>query len=175
MKVPPLVARARTIADARGFDRRCLEEDGALLHVLAAGRGIGRVAEIGTGGGVGTAWLVSALPPGVPLYTAGADEGRAAAATAIFVDDPDVHVLVGDWRAVLAPHAPFDLVLVGDGEAKEDPDAVLGIAAPGATLLLDDVPAVGAGLERWLSHPRIVSAELRTGADAHVLLAAVRR
>ena len=179
MKAPPLVERARLIADTRGVDRGCRDEDGALLHVLAARRGIGRVAEIGTAAGVGTAWLASALPPGVPLFTAGPDEARAAAATAVFADDPDVHVLVGDWRAVLPPHAPFDLVLVGDGDARDDPDGVLGIAAPGATLVLDDVPAAWAGRgdrrERWVSHPRIVAVELRTGGDAGLLLAAVRR
>ena len=175
MKLPPLVERARSIADARGVDRRCRDEDGALLHVLAARRGITRVAEIGTGAGVGTAWLASALAPGVPLFTAGPDEARAAAATAVFADDPDVHVLVGDWRAVLPPHAPFDLVVVADREAKDDPDPLLGIAAPGATLVLDDVPAAWAGRERWLSHPRVVTAQVRTGSDAGVLLAAVRR
>jgi predicted O-methyltransferase YrrM len=175
VKLPPLVERARMIADARGFDRSCRDEDGALVHVLAARRGIGRVAEIGTGAGIGTAWLASALTPGVPLFTAGPGGARATAATAIFADDPDVHLLVGDWRAVLPPHAPFDLVLVADREAKDDPDAVLGIAAPGATLVLDDVPAAWAGRERWLSHPRVVATELRTGSDAVVLLAAVRR
>lgn len=175
MRAPPLVERARVIADARGVDRSRGDEDGALLHVLAARRGIGRVAEIGTCAGVRTAWLASALAPGVPLFTAGPDEARAAAVTAVFADDPDVHVLVGDWRAVLPPHAPFDLVLVADREAMDDPDAVLGIAAPGATLVLDDVPAVWPGRQRWLSHPRVVTAELRSGDDAGVLLAAVRR
>jgi predicted O-methyltransferase YrrM len=163
------------IADARGFDRSCRDEDGALVHVLAARRGIGRVAEIGTGAGVGTAWLASALAPGVPLFTTGPDEARAAVVTAAFADDPDVHVLVGDWRAVLPAQAPFDLVLVGDRDAKDDPDAVLGIAAPGATLVLDDVPFAWAARERWLYHPRVVTAELRTGSDAGVLPAAVRR
>ena len=175
MKLPPLVERARMIADARGVDRSYRDEDGALVHVLAARRGIDRVAEIGTGAGVGTAWLASALAPGVPLFTARADEARAAAVTAVFADDPDVHVLVGDWRAVLPAHAPFDLVFVGDREAKDDPDAVLGIAAPGATLVLDDVPAAWAGRERWLSHPRVVATEVRTGSPAGVLVAAVRR
>lgn len=179
MIVPPLVERARAAAVALAFDGSCRDEDGALLHVLAARRGIERVAEIGTGAGVGTAWLASALPPGVPIFTAELDEGRARAATAVFADDPDVHVLVGDWPAVLPPHAPFDLVFVDGGKAKDDPDAVLGMAAPGATLVMDDFSAdwIGRDLrrERWLAHPRVATVELGTGAGARVLLAVVRR
>jgi predicted O-methyltransferase YrrM len=65
--VPPLVARAREAAAERGFEKSCRDEDGMLLHVLAARRGIARVAEIGTGTGAGTAWLAAALAPGTPL------------------------------------------------------------------------------------------------------------
>ena len=45
--VPPLVVRARGVAEALGFSGSCTDEDGALLHVLAARRGILRVGEIG--------------------------------------------------------------------------------------------------------------------------------
>ena len=57
---------AGELAAARGFEKSCEPEDGALLHVLAARRGILRAAEIGTGAGVGSAWIVSALPPARP-------------------------------------------------------------------------------------------------------------
>ena len=70
MTLPPLVARAKAAAEALGFDKSCRDEDGMLLHVLAGRRGIERVAEIGTGTGVGTAWLASALPPGVTVVMA---------------------------------------------------------------------------------------------------------
>ena len=180
MSVPPLVARARAAALELGFERSCRDEDGLLLHVLAARRGIERVAEIGTGAGVGTAWLAAALPPGVPLFTAESDAACAAAARALFVDDPDVHVLEGDWRVVLPPNAPFDLVFVdGGGAAKDDPDAVLGLATPGATLVLDDFSADWDGpdirRERWLEHTRVETTEVGTGGNALALIAVVRR
>jgi protein-L-isoaspartate O-methyltransferase len=104
--VPPLVARAKAAAAALGFEKSCRDEDGMVMHVLAARRGIERVAEIGTGTGVGTAWLASALAPGVPLVTAEQDERFAAAAAELFADDQDVGVLHGDWREVLPAHAP---------------------------------------------------------------------
>ncbi len=100
------------MADALGFERSCRDGDGMLLHVLAGRRGIERVAEIGTGAGVGTAWLASALPPGVRLFSAEADEPLSEVAAAVFEEDPDVSVLVGDWRAALEPHAPFDRAIV---------------------------------------------------------------
>jgi hypothetical protein len=48
--------------------------------VLAAQRGRTRVAEIGTGCGVGSAWILSALDPDVRFVTVELDGGRAAAA-----------------------------------------------------------------------------------------------
>jgi uncharacterized cupin superfamily protein len=132
------VARAKSLADALGFARSCRDDDGKLLHVLAGRRGVERVGEIGTGAGVGTAWLASALPPGVALVTAERDERLARAVAELFADDPDVDVLEGDWRERLSPHAPFDLVFVDAGDAKDDPDAVLALASPGATIVLDD-------------------------------------
>ena len=162
-----------------GFEKSCRDEDGALLHVLAARRGIERVAEIGTGTGVGTAWLASALRPGVPLYTAELDPDRADAAKALFAADADVHVLAGDWRDVLPEHAPFDLLFVDGGRAKDDPDAVLGLAAPGATVVMDDFSADWEGpdprRDRWLGHPRVTTVELGTGGDASCVVAVVRR
>jgi len=179
VSVPPLVARAHAAAVELGFGRSCRDEDGMLLHVLAARRGVERVAEIGTGAGVGTAWLAAALPPGILLYTAELDERLARAAAALFADDPDVRVLAGDWRDELAPHAPFDLVFVDGGDAKDDPDAVIRLAAPGATLVLDDFSAdwdrPDPRRERWLAHPRLAAAEVGTGGTARAILAVVRR
>ena len=150
-----------------------------LLHVLAARRGVERVAELGTGAGVGTAWLAAALLPGVPLYTVEVEPARARAAATLFAADPDVHVLEGPWRDVLAPHAPFDLVFVDCDDAKDDPDAVLGVAAPGATLVLDDFtvdwPRPDRRRARWLGHPRLSAVELGTGGPASAIVASVRR
>ena len=142
-------------------------------------RGVERVAEIGTGVGTGTAWLAAALAPGTPLYTAEADDALADAAEALFAGDPDVLVLRGDWRAVLPPHAPYDLVFADGGRAKDDRDAVLGLAAPGATVVLDDFsadwPRPDERRERWLAHPRMTAVELGTGQGRTAIVGVVRR
>jgi predicted O-methyltransferase YrrM len=107
------------------------------------------------------------------------DASLADAAAALFADDADVSVLVGDWRAVLPPHAPFDLIFVDGGNAKDDPDAMIGLATPGATLLMDDFSADWEGAdprrEQWLAHPRVTAAEIRTGGNARAIVAVVRR
>ncbi len=107
--------------------------------MLAARRGISRAAEIGTGAGVGAAWIVSALPPQTPFFTAELDPDLAARTPrSSSPDDPNVTVLAGPWRETLPPEAPFDLLFVDAGDAKDDVDATIGLLAPGGTAVLDD-------------------------------------
>ena len=158
MRTPRLVERA----EALGFERACEPEVGALLHLLAAQRGRGRVGEIGSGVGVGTAWLASALPPGVPLFTVESDPGRAAAVRGLFADDPDVHVLEGDWTE-LGSEAPFDLLFVDARPAKAS-HATVDLLAPGGTAVLDDLTPGYADpdpvRELWLGHAGLAAVEV---------------
>ncbi len=176
---PPLVERALALAAELGFERSCSPEAGRLLHLLAAQRGRERVAEIGTGAGAGTAWLASALAPGVPLVTTEPDEGLARAAAALFADDEAVRVLHGPWRETLGPHAPFDLVRYTGGRKHfpdEDGEAVVELLSPGATVVLDDFREQRDHdhvKELWLGHPRLVGAELRL-SEAESALVCVR-
>ena len=170
---PPLVDRAEQLARELGFEQSCAPEVGLLLHALAAQHGRSRVGEIGSGAGVGTAWLASALDPGVPLYTVERDPGLAAAVRALFADDPDVTVLEGEWRELEA-EAPFDLLFVDATAAKADPETV-GLLAPGGTALLDDLTPGYADpdpvRELWLGHPRLAAVELTLTATMAAILA----
>ena len=178
METPPLVQRALALAQAQGLRQSCRPDDGALLHVLAARRGTARVAEIGTGTGVGAAWIVSALPPPVPFFSAEPDRALAARAAELFSDDPSVRVIPGAWRESLPPEAPFDLVAVGAGDAKDDVDAVVGLLAPGGTAVLGDLrhdPSLpDARRDTWLHHPLLSTIELWVTPGRRALLA-VRR
>jgi predicted O-methyltransferase YrrM len=164
---PPLVAEARARAAELGFENSSAPETGRLLHLLAAQRGRTRVGEIGTGTGVGAAWIVSALEPSVPFVTVEPDPKRAAAARELFAADENVRVLEADWRDVIAAEAPFDLLFY-DGGGKQRPDldgeAVVGLLAPGGTVVMDDLtpgrPGPDPVREFWLGHPRLVAAEL---------------
>jgi predicted O-methyltransferase YrrM len=172
---PPLVRRAHALAEELGFAKSCRDEDGALLHVLAAARRTGRVGEIGTGVGVGAAWIASSLPPGVPFVTAEADPELAAAAARLFADDPDVRVLAGPWRETLPAEAPFDLLFVDANDAKDDVEATLGLLAPRGMVVLDDFTPDWPGPDprriAWLGHPELVGIEVLTTPTSATMVA----
>ena len=171
--LPPLVERALALAESAGFTRSCSAEAGRLLQVLASQRGRTRVAEIGTGCGVGSAWILSALDPGVPFVTVELDPGRAAAAAELLAADENARVIGGDWRQVLPAEGPFDLLFADGGRSKYRGELV-GLLAPGGTLVLDDLTPGHAGpdpvRELWLGHPRLVAAELQISRHEAVIV-----
>lgn len=177
MVTPPLVERALALATPRGFMRSCSPEVGALLHVLASRRGVLRAAEIGTGCGVGAAWIVSALAPGVPFFTAEIDPDQAAATRELFSQDEAVTVLTGDWRETLPPEAPFDFLFLDAAKQRPDLDgkATLALLTPGATIMLDDLTPGQAGADPvrdfWLSHPDLVATELLVTPESAAIVA----
>jgi len=134
-----------------------------------------RAGEIGTGAGVGAAWIVSALEPGVPFVTVERDTVRATAARELFGGDEDVKVLEGDWREVMPREAPFDFLFVDARDAKDDPDAVLGLLAPRATVVLDDFwfdPVLpDARRDGWLQHPEFNAIHLWVTPERGALVA----
>jgi predicted O-methyltransferase YrrM len=165
---PPLVTRALEVERELGFERSCIREVGLLLHVLAGQRGRSRVGELGTGCGVGAAWIVSALPPTVPFVTVEVDETRARAVAELFAADENVRVLQGDWHELMPPEAPFDLLFLDSGKQHPelDGDQVVGLLAPGATIVMDDLtpgrPGPDPVREFWLNHPEIAATEILT-------------
>jgi predicted O-methyltransferase YrrM len=177
-ELPPLVERALDLERELGFERSSIPEVGRLLHVLAGQRGRARVGEIGTGTGVGAAWIVSALPPAVPFVTVELDAGLAAAATGLLAEDENVKVLHGDWHELLPPEAPFDLLFY-DGGGKQRPDLdgehVIGLLVPGGTVVLDDLtpgrPGPDLVREFWLGHPQLAAIELLTTPNTATILA----
>jgi predicted O-methyltransferase YrrM len=172
--LPPLVRRALELERQQGFARSCAPDVGRLLHVLACARGRARVAAVGTGAGVGAAWLGSALAPDIPLFVSELEPSRAEAARELFGDDPNVHVLAGDWRRTLPAEAPFDLLFVAAAEdlrPGEDGELAIGLLAPGGLALLDELSPPER--EAWLDHPELAACEVGL-ATTTVLLAARR-
>jgi predicted O-methyltransferase YrrM len=175
--LPALVQRALQVADGSGFEISCAPQVGGLLRLLAAGRPQARVGEIGTGVGVGSAWLLSGMDPAGRLFTVELDSRRASGARNLFRPDSRATVLHGDWRRVLE-HGPFDLLFPDVGPVKrEEPEALLAALAPGGLILLDDLtPGLPAGgdpiREFWLSDPRVAASELQVSPSISVVVAA---
>lgn len=180
---PPLVHEALRLAERMGFASSCAPEVGRLLHVLAGQHREGCIAEIGTGCGVGAAWIASALAPGVSFVTVELNPERAGAARALLAPFPNVRVLHGDWREILRC-APFAMLFPDAADAKtEAPETVLTALRPGGLVLLDDLTPesrwTAEGRARrsadpvrafWLNDPRLLATEiLVTPASAAIL------
>jgi predicted O-methyltransferase YrrM len=175
------------------FERSSIREIGQLLAVLAASRPQGRLAEIGTGTGVGSAWVVSAMGPEASFVTVELDDDRAAACARLFADCPNVRVLHGDWHELLPPEAPFDLLFFDGGGWKRSPpeemraesERALELAAGGGVLAMDNLtpehlwPPGGpdwpdALREFWFGHEGLVATEILTTRDTSAILAVKR-
>ena len=182
--IPDLVASALDLSRQRGFITSTRHETGRLLAALAASRD-GTLAELGTGCGVGSAWLRSGMRPDARLLTAEHDAGLVEAVREIFAGDDAVTVFEGDWTA-LAERAPFSLLFLDVREAKQaGPDAVVDLVEPGGLVVLDDFtpsaswPPMYAGRvdtlrQLWLTDPRFATVDVMVTTDASVLVAARR-
>jgi predicted O-methyltransferase YrrM len=118
---------------------------GRFLAVLAASCLGGRIAEMGTGAGIGAAWIASSMPADCELITFEIDPARAAAAVQVLAEDSRVRVIGGDAAAQLAQHGPYDLIFADSGAG--DPEAFSGLVSllrPGGRIVMDDVTPVAA-------------------------------
>ena len=158
--IPPLVQRAMQLAKLQEFERSCIPEVGRLLGVLASHVQHGVVGEIGTGTGVGAAWMLSHMAPTTRFVTVEEDTGRATAVRNLFRDRSNALVIHGDWHNILA-YGPFDLLFIDAGAAKTLPskqsmedmrsaaEAILAKVHVGGIVVLDDLSPEEYWPEEW--------------------------
>jgi predicted O-methyltransferase YrrM len=140
--IPPLVAAAEALAKAEDDDMSSTARTGALLRTLAASKPGGLLLELGTGLGVGTAWLLAGMDDAARLITIEAHEGAAALSRDLLAVDPRVEVVTGDATAWLEDYAgpPFDLAFVDTTVVKFlRRDLLVAHLAPGGLFVADDL------------------------------------
>jgi len=76
--IPSLVKKAQLFAAEIDFTQSSLPEVGCLLHVLTIHITQGRIGKIGSGCGIGVAWIVSASHPNTQFITVEIDPYLAA-------------------------------------------------------------------------------------------------
>jgi len=149
-----------------GAGSACLPGTGRFLAMLAAG--CLRIGELGTGAGIGTAWMVSTMPAECTLVTAEIDEQRAAIARELFAHDPRVTVITGDAFPAISLGGPYDLLFSDGGGGQAD---LVDLLAVGGRVVMDDVTPVallpadspyrtGDAKREFFASPRLASAEV---------------
>ncbi len=179
--IPPLVQQAMSLAETLQFPNSCSLEVGRLLQVLAGQQSGGAIAEIGTGCGVGAAWIVSGMSANSKLVTVELDPERATACADLFQNFPNVQVLNADWQTII-PHGPFSLVFGDAAQSKRQPELFLSLLQPDGLMVLDDLtpldqwPPEWRGQpdpvrDFWLTDPRLHSTEILVTPHSAAILA----
>ncbi|BBC34803.1 Methyltransferase [Streptomyces graminofaciens] len=141
-QLPASLPELRAAALDAGFTMSCDSRTGGLLATLAAMRPGGRILELGTGVGEGTAWLLSGMNPTATLVTVELDDIVQGVARDHFRDDGRVTFVGGDGGRWLEEYdgAAFDLVFADTWPGKfTHLERALELVAPGGTYLVDDL------------------------------------
>jgi predicted O-methyltransferase YrrM len=140
---PPAAAiRALRVAERAGYQMSSDFSTGSLLRTLAASKPGGRLLEVGTGIGVGAAYLLDGMDAAARLITLERVPALAKAARTLLADDERVEVVTTDAIDWLTTYdgPPFSLIFVDTTSAKfERRDLLYAHMAPGALLIADDL------------------------------------
>lgn len=175
----PLPASLEAIEDTTrtaGFAMASDRQTGRLLATLAAAKPGGRLLELGTGTGLGTAWLLHGMDASATLLTIDNDPAAQAVARGHLGEDGRVKIVTIDGapflREQLAQGARFDLIFADTWPGKYTHLAeALELLPPGGLYLVDDMqpqpnwpadhaPKAAALRARLMSEPALVCTEL---------------
>jgi predicted O-methyltransferase YrrM len=184
--LPAPVAQATQRAADAGFEYSCEPDAGRLLATLSAAVPPGgRILELGTGTGVGTAWIVYGVGARTDVTAVSVELDRATAAVAATGAWPAwLRFEADDAERALARLGGFDLIFAdAPGGKWTGLDLTIAALNPGGVLLLDDMDLarypqpehqkVVTGIRRTvLTHPDLVAAEFAAGSG---FLLATRR
>ena len=183
---PERVARCRARARGARFLLSCQPGIGSLLAALSAAvPRDGRILELGTGAGVGLAWIAEGLGQRTDVDVVSVELAEEMAELARQERWPErFRLVLGDGAEEVCRQGRFDLIFAdAPGGKLIGLDDTVSALAPGGILLGDDMdPALHEedGLKEALArvrdeltgHPQLVSAELSFSSGA---LLSVRR
>jgi predicted O-methyltransferase YrrM len=141
-EVPSLVNKCQAVADHNKFPLSSDLRTGALLRTLAASKPGGRILEIGSGVGVGAAWMLAGMDETARLVTVELREQIARVCRLLLSVDSRAEVVTADATQWLEqyPGPAFDLVFVDTTITKfERRDLLLRHMRAGALLVADDL------------------------------------
>lgn len=139
---PPALDAILSETNALGFTMASEARVGALLSALAASKPAGRLLELGTGTGHGTAWLLSGMDKRATLDTVDTDAAVVAVAQRNLSADSRVTFHIGDGAEFVqrAPRDSFDLIYADAWPGKfSHLDEALALLRPGGIYVIDDL------------------------------------
>jgi demethylmenaquinone methyltransferase/2-methoxy-6-polyprenyl-1,4-benzoquinol methylase len=142
LRVPPAVKAAYDREQQLRFKQSSEPEVGRLLSVFAAMvPSSGRVLELGTGAGVGLAWIVHGLNPRDDVEVVSVELDYEQAAFVQTAEWPDwVSIVVGNSAELVGTLGSFDLIFPDTPGGKiYNLDTTIAALRPGGILLLDDM------------------------------------
>ncbi len=186
IREPPALQALLKQTAALNFTMASEPKAGALLRVLATSKPAGRMLELGTGTGVGTACLLAGMDAASTLTTVDTDFKIQNAARSALGSDPRLTFVLEDAVDYLRRQPPtsFDLVFADALRGKFDGlDEALAVVRPGGFYVIDDLlpqPNWPEGhgekieplIERLAAHPQFQIVPI---AWASGLVIAVRR
>jgi predicted O-methyltransferase YrrM len=142
VRPPPALAAIQAETARLGFSMASEPKTGALLAALSASKPGGRLLELGTGTGIGTAWLLSGMDTWARLDTVDTDPAVVDVARRYLAGDPRVAFRIEDGAAFLARADPdtYDLVYADAWPGKfTHLEEALACIRPGGVYVIDDL------------------------------------
>ena len=178
---PQLVQSSKALAESKGFEYSCSDEAGRLLSVLAGQVTQGKILEVGTGYGVGSAWILSAITPTIQFISVDNAKEKVDA-TAAHINHNQAEFIYGDWKEVIAK-GPFQFIFADAAAAKTiEGELLINTLAVGGMLFMDDFtpeehfPIEWQGKpdkvrEYWLNHSGLRATEIYLNPTSSAILA----
>ena len=147
LQPPAFLAELEQAAVDSGFTMSSDQLTGALLRTLAASKPGGELLEMGTGVGMGTAWLLAGMNATAHLTTVDRHQTRTATARRLLGTDPRVTFQQADGFAFIRTcreeQRTFDLIFADMHPGKfEATDEILDLLKPGGLYVIDDLNPV---------------------------------
>ena len=140
-QVPPALEAIRRDTERLGFTMASESRTGSLLRTLAATKRGGQFLELGTGTGVGTAWLLAGMDANSRLQSVESDAKVLEVAQRHLGHDRRVRFHLTDGAAFLAEsRQQFDLIYADTWPGKfTHLDLALSLVRIGGVYLVDDL------------------------------------
>ncbi|MDQ3249748.1 MAG: class I SAM-dependent methyltransferase [Chloroflexota bacterium] len=158
---------------AAGFTMASDPLTGALLRTLAASKPVGVLLELGTGTGVGTAWLLAGMDAGATLTTVDNNADMQAIARRHLGHDPRLVFCLQEGSAFIETMgdqgAQFDLIFADTWPGKYNHlDETFRLIKPGGFYIVDDLLPQPTWPPGHAQHVTALLATLERRTDLHL-------